>query len=188
MGLWSKKIVKFFKAQKSVQTWLTIERNIPILKFKEKREKHKSEHDLSTPRVEVYIGIIIYCFCHTKIMSIEWSHWLGSSPKSTFSCIRQDFWASMYDLESLMIPCNPSSCPSRHTLSLPKQLFQELFYFPSRCFVLLHGWLSLQTLLDPVLILGDLGGFAVLADGIWLAYCSRGKIVHPNLSTQSQSQ
>lgn len=63
-----KKVSKFFKAQKSVQTWLIIERNVLILKFKGKREKRKSEYDLSTRRREVYIGIIIYCLCHTKIM------------------------------------------------------------------------------------------------------------------------
>lgn len=137
-------MTKFFKAQKSVQTWLTIERNIPILKFKEKREKQKSEYDLSTPRGEVYIRIIIYYLCHTKIMSIEWSQWLGSSPKSAFSLhqavlLGQQVWPRVPDdsLQPQYMSIKTHSFP-------PQAVFPGAILFPFQMLCPI-AWLALTT-------------------------------------------
>lgn len=111
-----------------------------------KREKQKSEYDLSTPRGEVYIGIIIYCLCHTKIMSIEWRHWLGSSPKSAFSLhqtglLGQHVWPRVPD-DSLQ--CQSMSIKT-HSLPLQAVIPRAiLFPFQMLCPI---EWLALTT--DP---------------------------------------
>jgi len=90
-------------------------------------------------------------------MQTEWREGLGSNLKSEFTLhqaglLGQNVWTTGHD-DSHYMSIQAHYPP-------PNQFFQELLYFPSRCAVLLQGWLSLQAMLDAFLILGALGDFA----------------------------